>query len=140
MILEITADEHRNRSRWYGKKIYHMLLQHEELDSMMKHHLSPAVYTHMCEILDGIQAKVSFPHGMRVISIPPRFRVVLGKHRVNQRETTFDEHCRMTDSVPTGTVIGDVDRQISNDDDRLEVYPISSFRHVKSTRPTKPNK
>ena len=47
------------RFRWYGKKIYHMLMPYDELDSMMKHHLNATVYTNMCEILDNIRAKVT---------------------------------------------------------------------------------
>ncbi|CAF4820808.1 unnamed protein product [Rotaria sp. Silwood1] len=43
--------------RWYGKKIYYMLMPYDELDSMMKHFLNPTVYTNMCEILDNIRAK-----------------------------------------------------------------------------------
>ncbi|CAF1150733.1 unnamed protein product [Rotaria sordida] len=43
--------------RWYGKKIYHMLMPYDELDSMMKHYLNPTAYTNMCEILDSIRAK-----------------------------------------------------------------------------------
>ncbi|CAF3568864.1 unnamed protein product [Rotaria socialis] len=43
--------------RWYGKKIYHMLMSFDELDSLMKHYLNPTVYSHMCEILDTIRAK-----------------------------------------------------------------------------------
>ena len=36
-----------------------MLMPYDELDSMMKHHLSAALYTNMCEILDNIRAKVT---------------------------------------------------------------------------------
>ncbi|CAF1618650.1 unnamed protein product, partial [Adineta ricciae] len=43
--------------RWYGKKIYHMLMSSDELDSLMKHYLSPSVYSNMCEILDSIRTK-----------------------------------------------------------------------------------
>jgi hypothetical protein len=48
-------------SRWYGKKIYHMLLSHDELDSMMKHYLNATVYTNMCEVLENIRTKVNEP-------------------------------------------------------------------------------
>jgi hypothetical protein len=44
--------------RWYGKKIYHMLMPLDELDPLMKHYLNPTVYSNMCEILDSIRAKV----------------------------------------------------------------------------------
>jgi hypothetical protein len=44
--------------RWYGKKIYHMLMPFDELDSLMKHYLNPNAYSNMCEILDSIRAKV----------------------------------------------------------------------------------
>jgi hypothetical protein len=44
--------------RWYGKKIYYMLMSFDELDSMMKHYLNPTAYANMCEILDSIRAKV----------------------------------------------------------------------------------
>ena len=50
-----------------------MLLQHDELDSMMKHYLSPPVYTNMCEILDTIRAKVNFSYDVRTISTPSFF-------------------------------------------------------------------
>ncbi|CAF4151263.1 unnamed protein product [Rotaria sp. Silwood2] len=43
--------------RWYGKKIYHMLMSFDELDPLMKHYLNPTVYSNMCEILDNIRAK-----------------------------------------------------------------------------------
>ncbi|CAF4713645.1 unnamed protein product, partial [Rotaria sp. Silwood1] len=43
--------------RWYGKKIYHMLMSFDELDSLMKHYLNPTVYSNMCEVLDNIRAK-----------------------------------------------------------------------------------
>ena len=45
-------------SRWYGKKIYHMLMAFETLDALMKQYLTPSVYTNMCEILDNIRVKV----------------------------------------------------------------------------------
>jgi hypothetical protein len=32
----------------------------DTLDSMMKHYLSPTVYTNMCEILDNIRTKVNY--------------------------------------------------------------------------------
>ncbi len=44
--------------RWYGKKIYHMLMPFDELDSLMKHYLNPTAYSNMCEIIDNIRAKV----------------------------------------------------------------------------------
>ncbi len=44
--------------RWYGKKIYHMLMPFDELDSLMKHYLNPNAYSNMCEIIDSIRAKV----------------------------------------------------------------------------------
>ncbi len=44
--------------RWYGKKIYHMLMSFDELDPLMKHYLNPTAYSNMCEILDTIRAKV----------------------------------------------------------------------------------
>ncbi|CAF0871745.1 unnamed protein product [Adineta ricciae] len=43
--------------RWYGKKIYHMLMAFETLDALMKQYLTPSVYTNMCEILDNIRVK-----------------------------------------------------------------------------------
>ncbi|UJR15557.1 hypothetical protein I4U23_002496 [Adineta vaga] len=43
--------------RWYGKKIYHMLMAFDTLDAMMKQYLTATVYTHMCEILDSIRVK-----------------------------------------------------------------------------------
>jgi hypothetical protein len=45
--------------RWYGKKIYHMLMSFDELDPLMKHYLNPTAYSNMCEILDNIRAKVN---------------------------------------------------------------------------------
>ncbi|CAF0803502.1 unnamed protein product, partial [Didymodactylos carnosus] len=43
--------------RWYGKKIYQMLISYDELDSMMQRYLIPATYTHMREVLDTIRVK-----------------------------------------------------------------------------------
>lgn len=43
--------------RWYGKKIYHMLIPFDELDQLMKHYLNPNAYSNMCEVLDNIRAK-----------------------------------------------------------------------------------
>ena len=36
-----------------------MLMSFDELDSLMKHYLNPTAYSHMCEILDTIRAKVN---------------------------------------------------------------------------------
>ena len=67
-----------------------MLMTYDELDSMMKHYLTPTAYTNMCEILDNIRAKVSSNVRKDRCNFQCN-REVLEKLRVNQRETTVDE-------------------------------------------------
>ncbi|CAF0770441.1 unnamed protein product [Didymodactylos carnosus] len=43
--------------RWYGKKIYQMLMSYDELDNMMQRYLNPTTYKHMREVLDAIRVK-----------------------------------------------------------------------------------
>ncbi|CAF0741521.1 unnamed protein product [Adineta steineri] len=63
--------------RWYGKKIYYMLMSSDELDPLMKHYLNPTAYSNMCEVLDNIRTKGGVGetpsesarnHGRRVVS------------------------------------------------------------------------
>ena len=67
-----------------------MLMTYDELDSMMKHYLTPTAYTNMCEILDSIRAKVN-PIVERIDRNVYLIREVLEKLRVNQREIMVEE-------------------------------------------------
>ena len=45
--------------RWYGRKIFHMLMSHDEFDRLLVRYLNETTRKNIKEILDTIRVKVS---------------------------------------------------------------------------------
>ncbi|CAF0896649.1 unnamed protein product [Rotaria sordida] len=116
--------------RWYGKKIYHMLMSFDELDSLMKHYLNPTVYSNMCEILDNIRAKGGVGETPSESATKNGRRTLSDKIPSNGTLTNHFSSTRKINSADQTEQVRNLTKQMRSSDFRERLNGIEEFQKL----------
>ncbi|CAF0889942.1 unnamed protein product [Rotaria sordida] len=116
--------------RWYGKKIYHMLMSFDELDSLMKHYLNPTVYSNMCEILDNIRAKGGVGETPSESATKNGRRTLSDKMPSNGTLTNHFSSTRKINSADQTEQVRNLTKQMRSSDFRERLNGIEEFQKL----------
>ncbi|CAF3644622.1 unnamed protein product [Adineta steineri] len=117
--------------RWYGKKIYHMFMSFDTLDSLMKQYLTPSAYKNMCEILDNIRAKGGVGETPSE-SARNNNRRALSNDKINTNGTLTKQFSstRKLNTADQAEQVRDLTKQMRSSDFRERVNGIEEFQKL----------